>query len=192
MAAGPHRADRYLARDAVQVVPVGHPVDIGKQVLVPAAAYEPGVSPAGVCGQEIPHTVQHGGQAAGVLCKLGHPQQIAVFHQVHMAVVEAAADKAPAQVGEGVAGPAQSQGLGVRPGKDKAPVLHNKSLGQVRPAGVDRAVIIDRFHAAPPACHWAAPDSCRTKAKMERTASKMAARASMSPSCMTEAGASMS
>ena len=31
-----------------------------------------------------------------------------------------------------------------------------------------------------------------TKAKMERTASKMAARASMSPSCMTEAGASMS
>ena len=151
VAAGPHRADRDLGGDGVQVVPVGHPAGVREQVLVPAAADQPGVPLAGVPGQEGAHTLQHLRKAAGVLRQLGHLKQIAVFHQVHMAVVEAAADKLAAQVHQFVPGAALGQGTGVRARKGEAAVLDDKSLGQRQRAGVDRAVVIDRFHGFSPA-----------------------------------------
>ena len=151
VAAGPHRADRDLGGDGVQVVPVGHPAGVREQVLVPAAADQPGVPLAGVPGQEGAHALQHLRQAAGVLRQLGHLEQIAVFHQVHMAVVEAAADKLAAQVHQFVPGAALGQGTGVRARKGEAAVLDDKSLGQGQRAGVDRAVVIDRFHGFSPA-----------------------------------------
>ena len=86
-----------------------------------------------------------------MLRQLGHLEQIAVFHQVHMAVVEAAADKLAAQVHQFVPGAALGQGPGVRARKGEAAVLDDKSLGQGQRTGVDRAVVIDRFHGFSPA-----------------------------------------
>ena len=146
MAAGAGDEDGHLGGHLVQIVAVGHPVHIGKVILIPAAAPQPCPVLAGMRRKEVPQGVLQISQTAGVLGQLGSAQRSAVVEQMHVAVVETSADEFSVQIGQGVALRCQRLCFGIGAGKDELSVFHRKGGDERLAAGVDIAVEINGFH----------------------------------------------
>ena len=118
--------------------------------MVPAAAHQPAVGVGdGKIPQGLLHRCQGGGGLAG---QVAHFHGVAVAEQMHVAVVEAGADKAALQGDDGIRILAQGEHFCIRAGSEELVILHNKGFLEGQRAGKDLAAQIDRAHGDPSRC----------------------------------------
>ena len=144
VAAAAGDADGPVGRNRVQVVTGGDVPGRGEVILIPAPAQQPALGVLRREGtQSILQRCQRSGGRAG---QVAHLHGVAVVEQVHVAVIEAGADKAALQGDDGVPLLAQGKDLRVRTHGEEAAVLHDKGLCKGQRAGEDLAAGVDRSH----------------------------------------------
>ena len=149
MPAAAHDADGMLHRNRVQVMPRGNALFPGEVVLIPAAALHPLAGGDSLPADEVPQRILHIRQRGGMRRQVAAGHGGAVVEQMHMGVVEARADKPPAQVDHLVALLPQRQHLPIGAHGGKALALHREGLLQRQSTCENPAAHINLLHISP-------------------------------------------
>ena len=131
-----------FGRNFIQIPAVGHPVTIGKKILIPAAANDPATTGRLLFFQ----AVDQASKASGMGIKRRHIQGLAIVEQMHMAVIKTGADEFTLEVYPFAI---KGQCIFIGAGKEEFSVLHHKGFRQRKVTGINGTTVINRSHRHP-------------------------------------------